>query len=311
MKCLYILLLSIISTSYSAPVSQYLIYTPASTQFIKYQPQITSELRLQDGKQVLYYYPTASFSPFSTLTPSPFLAPTSNRYQIIALKDEGQGGQGGFDWQGFFQNWFGGSGESGATGGESAAQPESPAAEGSNFLGQRFDLEKEMTNMTPEKKEQFNKKYYIITNPYYGNFAPFAPVLSFSPLAISERSKETQTLLEKDFKLEVVPAVKVVHTRSIEEMAKEKLAEKEEMKEETKKDLMEKEMKEEMLMQEKKEMMEEPKKAELTEEKKEMPEKETRASFAKEEEMKDEMLEPELPKKQEMPKEEELKPMGK
>lgn len=206
---------ALVSLVYSAPTSQYLIYTPS--QFIKLQPQFvqtTSDLRFQDGKQVLYYYPTAPLTAFPTLGTTYYTRP----YQVIALKDEGAQ-QGGFDWQGFFQNWFQGGGQGGSSGAESGAAP--AAESGASESMMRFDLEKEMMKMSPEKRKEFEKKFLIVTNtPYFSGLSTLseasAPVFTLQPLALSERSKETNIVAETILKPKLVEPVVVVEQKVVE-----------------------------------------------------------------------------------------------
>lgn len=219
MKVLSIVL-TLISITYSAPAGQYYIYTPSSTQYIKLQPQFiqtTSDLRLQDGKQILYYYPAAPIAPFTALDTS-FYAPRP--YQIIALKDEG-GQQGGFDWLGFFQNWFQGGGQGGS---ESGAAPAEPSPSSETF--QRFELEKEMMKMSPEKRKEFEKKYIVVSgSPFYTTLSEsHAPLFTLQPLAISERSKETPILAETIIKPKLVEPVVVVQQKIEEPFVVNKLA---------------------------------------------------------------------------------------
>lgn len=200
---------ALISIALSAPTpGQYLLYTPSATQFYQQyqlQPQFiqtTTDFRIKDGKQVIYYYPTAPITPFTTTT---YLNP----HQVIALKDEG-GQQGGFDWVGFFQNWFqgGGQGESGAApSGESGAAAESSASSESK----KFDLEKEMAKMSPEKRKEFEQKFLIITgSPFYNGVFNEAqrPLFTLQPLALAP--KETSLVAETILKPKLTESFVVV-----------------------------------------------------------------------------------------------------
>uniref|UniRef100_A0A336LNN8 CSON008852 protein n=1 Tax=Culicoides sonorensis TaxID=179676 RepID=A0A336LNN8_CULSO len=229
MKLFLAAIVVLIPFVYSAPASQYFIYSPAQIATAQAPSvyklpttivQSTTPLKLSDnGKQILYYYPPAA----------PALAP-SYPYQIIAVRDEGASPGGGFDFWQAIQNWFGqaggGQGESGATGGEAGAAPES-SAEAMKFV-QRFELlDKDGKKMPEEMKKEEMKKYFILAAQpqYYGSYAtfsPFAPLYTYGPAitTITGRSKGLEAVpveqpvvaVEQPHPVvpEVVPVVKAV-----------------------------------------------------------------------------------------------------
>lgn len=179
--------IALVSFVNSAPLTQYLIYQPTPSTSLYNLPgqivQSTTPIRLQDGKQVLYYYPSSAISPFGP-------------YQILSVKDDtGSPAAPGGEWDVWtaFQNWW--ESVQPGQGGGAAAPVESPAAE-TMKLADRLDMEK----LQEMKKD--NKKFYIINGQpqFFGNYAalnaPLSPLYSLPVATILGRSKDTQVAAE-------------------------------------------------------------------------------------------------------------------